>query len=126
MRKRERIIITCGGFDPLSIEDLDFLKLCKSKGDWLIVGVHSDWWMAAVQGGFMQSYDCRKQIIQELKCVDEVMDFNDSDGTDCQILKLVKILYPNSDIVYISEQDMMGQPESKIRGITFAKLIGDR
>jgi glycerol-3-phosphate cytidylyltransferase-like family protein len=126
MKKREKIIVVCGGFDPLSIEDLYFLKACKRNGDWLIVGVHSDWWMGISQGGSMQSYDTRREIIRELKCVDEVMDFNDSDGTVCQILKLVKILYPNSDITYVSEFDMINQPESNIRGITFAKLTGDR
>jgi bifunctional ADP-heptose synthase (sugar kinase/adenylyltransferase) len=42
MKKREKIIVVCGGFDPLSIEDLYFLRACKRKGDWLIVGVHSD------------------------------------------------------------------------------------
>jgi glycerol-3-phosphate cytidylyltransferase-like family protein len=126
MKKREKIIVVCGGYDPLSIEDLYFLKACKRNGDWLIVGVHSDWWMGISQGGSMQSYDTRREIIRELKCVDEVMDFNDSDGTVCQILKLVKILYPNSDITYVSEFDMINQPESKIRGITFAKITGDR
>ena len=126
MKKRERIIIVCGVFDPLSLEDLHFLKACKNNGDWLIVGVHSDWWMGIAQGGSMQSYETRKEIIQELKCVDEVLDFNDSDGTICQLLRLVKILYPNSDITYVSDFDMMNQPESKIRGITFAKLTGDR
>jgi glycerol-3-phosphate cytidylyltransferase-like family protein len=74
----------------------------------------------------MQNYETRKEIIKELKCVDEVMDFNDSDGTVCQILKLVKILYPNSDITYVSDFDMINQPESKIRGITFTKITGDR
>jgi glycerol-3-phosphate cytidylyltransferase-like family protein len=126
MKKREKIIIVCGGFDPLSIEDLYFLRACKRKGDWLIVGVHSDWWMGISQGGSMQNYETRKEIIKELKCVDEVMDFNDSDGTVCQILKLVKILYPNSDITYVSDFDMINQPESKIRGITFTKITGDR
>jgi glycerol-3-phosphate cytidylyltransferase-like family protein len=126
MKKREKIIVVCGGFDPLSIEDLYFLRACKRKGDWLIVGVHSDWWMGISQGGSMQNYETRKEIIKELKCVDEVMDFNDSDGTVCQILKLVKILYPNSDITYVSDFDMINQPESKIRGITFTKITGDR
>jgi bifunctional ADP-heptose synthase (sugar kinase/adenylyltransferase) len=126
MKKREKIFVTCGTFDPLSLEDLIFLRQCKEKSDWLIVGVHSDWWVASKQGGFMEFYNARQQIIKELKCVDEVVNFNDSDGTVCDILNVVKYLYPNSDITYVSEEDMKGLPETKIKGIKFEKLkIGE-
>jgi glycerol-3-phosphate cytidylyltransferase-like family protein len=122
MFEKDRIIITSGTFDPLSIEELKFLKKCKARGDWLIVGVHSDWWMAWSQGGFVQDYNTRREIISNLKCVDEIFSFNDSDGTVIQLLKLVKICYPDSDITYISDEDMHNMPETKIRGITFETL----
>jgi len=122
MHRKEKIILTCGSFDPLSKEELDFLKKCKSKGNWLAVGIHSDWWMMWDQGGFVQNYETRREIIQNLKIVDEVFTFNDSDGTVCQLLKIVKICYPNSDITYVSDEDMHNMPESKIRGITFETM----
>jgi glycerol-3-phosphate cytidylyltransferase-like family protein len=122
MPKREKIIITTGTFDPLSIEELNNLRKCKNKGDWLIVGIHSDWWMMWAQGGFMQNYETRREIIKSLNYVDEVFSFNDSDGTVCQLLKLVKICYPNSDITYVSDEDMHNMPETKIRGITFETM----
>jgi len=122
MHNRDRIIITSGTFDPLSIEELRFLRRCRARGDWLIVGIHSDWYMAWSQGGFMQSYETRREIIKSLKCVDEIFSFNDSDGTVCQLLKLVKICYPSSDITYISEEDMHNMPETKIKGITFETM----
>ena len=122
MQKPEKIIITCGTFDPLTKEELTFLKKCKSKGDWLVVGIHSDWWMMWSEGGFGQNYETRRDIIQNLKTVDEVFTFNDSDGTVCQLLKIVKICYPNCDITYISQEDMHNMPESKIRGITFETM----
>ena len=119
MREKEKIIITCGTFDPLSIEELKLLRKCKDKGDWLIVGIHSDWWMMWSQGGFVQSYETRREIIKALECVDEIFSFNDSDGTIIQLLKLVKICYPDADIRYLSHEDMQNMPESKIRGIKF-------
>jgi cytidyltransferase-like protein len=119
MRPKDRIIITTGTYDPLTNEELLLLQKCKRKGDWLIVGVHSDWWMAWSEGGFVQNYEARKNIIRNLKCVDEVFSFNDSDGTVCQLLKIVKICYPNSEITYISDEDMHNMPETKIKGITF-------
>lgn len=122
MITKDKIIITCGIFDPLSLEELNFLKKCKAKGDWLIVGIHSDWWMAWTQGGFVHNYNTRREIIKSLKFVDEVFTFNDSDGTVCQLLKIVKICYSNSDITYISEEDMHNMPETKIRGITFETM----
>ena len=91
MHPKDRIIITSGSFDPLSIEELNLLKRCKSKGDWLIVGVHTDWYMMWSLGGFVQNYDTRREIVKSLNIVDEVMTFNDSDGTVCQLLKIAKI-----------------------------------
>ena len=122
MHPKDRIIITSGSFDPLSIEELNLLKKCKSKGDWLIVGVHTDWYMMWSLGGFVQNYDTRREIVKSLNIVDEVMTFNDSDGTVCQLLKIAKICYPNADITYVSQEDMHNMPEMKIRGITFETL----
>ena len=122
MAKKDKIIITSGEFDPLHYEELRYLQRCRSKGDWLIVGIHSDWWMQYARGGIMQNYFERSQIIKNLSCVDEVFRFNDSDGTVCQLLKLVKICYPNTDITYISQEDMHNMPETKIKGITFETM----
>ena len=122
MTKPEKIIITTGTFDPLTINELNLLKRCKQKGDWLVVGIHSDWWMMWAEGGMVQNYDDRREIIKNLKCVDEIFSFNDSDGTVCQLLKLVKICYPYADITYVSDIDMHNMPEMKIKGITFETM----
>jgi cytidyltransferase-like protein len=122
MTKREKVIITTGMYDPLTVRELDILKKCKARGDWLVVGVHSDWWMQWAQGGFIQSYDERKDIVKSIKYVDEIFTFDDMDGTVCQLLKLVKYCYPNSDITYVSEEDMHNMPETKIKGITFETM----
>jgi bifunctional ADP-heptose synthase (sugar kinase/adenylyltransferase) len=122
MEQKDKIIITSGEFDPLSYDELLYLQRCRAKGDWLIVGVHSDWWMQYARGGFCQNYSERNHIIRNVKCVDEVFRFNDSDGTVCQLLKLVKICYPDSDITYITQDDMHNMPETKIRGITFETM----
>lgn len=119
---KDRIIITCGYFDPLSIEELKFLQRCRAKGDWLIVGVHSDWYMMWAQGGFVQNYETRREILKNINVVDEIMTFNDSDGTVCQLLKIAQICYPNAVITYISQEDMKDMPETKIRGIKFETL----
>ena len=58
--KKEKIIVTSGIFDPISVEDVDFLKRCRAKGEWLIVGLHTDYWAVANRGGFMQPYGERE------------------------------------------------------------------
>jgi bifunctional ADP-heptose synthase (sugar kinase/adenylyltransferase) len=121
-RKEERIVVTCGEFDPLDLRELRFLQQCKSMGQWLIVGVQSDWWMMSCRGGFVQSHETRREIISNVKFVDEVFSFDDSDGTVCQLLKIVKSCYPYAYITYVSDEDMHDMPESKIRGITFQTI----
>jgi bifunctional ADP-heptose synthase (sugar kinase/adenylyltransferase) len=122
MIEKDKIIVTSGSFDPLSLEELNFLKKCRRKGDWLIVGIHSDWWMLWSQGGFVHNYDTRKEILTSLRCVDEVFSFNDTDGTIAQLLKLVKICYPDAIITYVSGANLNNTPEFKFKGINFETI----
>jgi cytidyltransferase-like protein len=119
---KDKIIVTSGDFDPLTIKELYFLKKCRKKGDWLIVGIHSDMVVYMKTNGIYTSCDDRAEILQNINCVDEVLRFNDADGTVCNLLKLVKVCYPQADITYISDSDMHNRPETKIRGITFEVL----
>jgi glycerol-3-phosphate cytidylyltransferase-like family protein len=119
---KDRIVVISGEFDPVSSKDVEFIEKCRQKGQWLIVGLHSDWFMLYARGGVVQKYEERYKILSKIKYVDEIFSFNDQDGTVCNLLRMVKICYPNSDITYISEDDMLNMPESKIRGITFHKM----
>lgn len=119
MTPREKIIVTAGDFDPPLIDNLRFLHQCKSLGDWLIVGVHSDMYLHLKKGYSLNHFDERFELIQSLKCVDEVFNFNDGDGTACNLLKVVKLCYPQAVITFVSDSDMTDRPEKKIRGINF-------
>ncbi len=119
MIKKDKIIITAGDYDLLSIEDLKFLRKCRSRGDWLIIGLHSDIMVHLTKNTLYNNFDDRQEMLLALKCVDEVQRFNDADGTYCQLLKNVKLFYPQADITFISKYDMNDMPEKKIRGITF-------
>ena len=78
--------------------------------------------MMWAQGGFVQYYDTRRELVRNIKIVDEIIPYNDSNGTVCQLLKIAKICYPNADITYVSQEDMHNMPETKIRGITFETM----
>lgn len=118
-RKQEKMVVTCGTFDPPTVLDADFLAKCKEMGDWLIVGVHSDLWMDKKCGGLINDHDARRTLLEYIGYADEIFSFNDSDGTVRNLLKMVKYIYPHTYITYVSSEDMHDKPEAKIRGITF-------
>lgn len=118
-QQKEKIIVISGKFDTISRDDVSFLRRAKAKGDWLVVGVYSDLWMTERNKGFMQNHETRMEVVSSIKYVDEVFRFNDHDGSACQLLKLVKIVYPNSNITFLVEEDIQHKPETKIKGITF-------
>ena len=60
--------------------------------------------------------------MDSIECVDEIFQFNDSDGTAIQLLKLVKACYPNAQIFYVSEENMEDTPETKVKGVTFVTM----
>ena len=122
MKKKERIIVTSGEFDFLDYNVIKFLNTCKSKGYWVIVGVHTDMYMEFCQGGYKNDYEKRVEMVLSTKAVDETFRFDDGDGTVCNLLKLVKHCYPMADITYISDIDMSKMPETKIRGISFETI----
>lgn len=119
MTKKENIIVVSGEFDPISYNEFKLLKTCKSKCDLLIVGVHSDAFMQLRYGTCKNTHEQRKEVISSFPFVDETFSFNDIDGTSCNLLKLIKLCYPASNITFVSETDTLNMPESRIRGITF-------
>ena len=119
MTKKENIFVVAGEFDPLTYNDFKLLKTCKSKCDLLMVGVHSDEYMLFKNGGQLTTHEQRKEIIGSFPFVDETFSFNDLDGTSCNLIKLIKLCYPLSNITFVSEIDLHNMPESRIRGITF-------
>jgi len=122
MIKKEKIAVVSGCYDPLTPNDLNFLKACKCKSDWLIVGLHSDYAVFNKTGTLAFDYQTRRRLIDSIKCVDEVFQFDDSDGTSIQLLKVVKACYPMSQIFYVSEDNMENSPETTVRGVTFVTL----
>ena len=122
MTKKENIFIVSGEFDPLTYNEFKLLKTCKSKCDLLIVGIHSDAYMKLRYGGSQNNFEQRTEVVKSFPFVDEVFTFNDMDGTSCNLLKLVKLCYPASNLTYVSETDMHNMPETKIRGINFETL----
>ena len=70
-----KIIIVSGGFDPIHSGHIAYFKSAKDLGDKLIVALNSDAWLVNKKGKFFMPFLERKAIVENLACVDLVVDF---------------------------------------------------
>ena len=76
-----KIVIVSGGFDPLHSGHIAYFKAARELGDKLVVAVNSDEWLTRKKGRPFMPFDERVNIIKEMKCVDQVIGFTDTDDT---------------------------------------------
>lgn len=79
-------VFTNGVFDIVHSGHIRLLKYARSLGDKLIVGINSDWSTQRLKGPTRPIFNeqQRRQLLEELKCVDEVVIFQ-SDTPDTLI-----------------------------------------
>lgn len=121
-----KIVVVSGGFDPVHSGHILMFNSAKQLGDYLIVGVNSDAWLARKKGNEFMPWRERSTIVSNFKSVDEVLAFNDNDGTACDLLEQVKIKYPNDEIVFANGGDRtsINIPEMTVSGVEFIFGIG--
>ncbi len=62
-----------GGFDPIHIGHIRYLQEAKKLGDKLVVVINNDNWFRIKGKKLFMPQDERKEIIEALSCVDEVV-----------------------------------------------------
>ena len=100
-----RIVIATGGFDPIHSGHINYLNCAKQLGDLLIVGVNSDAWLERKKGKAFLPYEERVAIVSNLKSVDAVVEFDDSDGSATDSIRKVREKYPNANLVFANGGD---------------------
>lgn len=86
-----KYVIVTGGFDPIHSGHISYFRAAAKLGDELIVGLNSDEWLERKKGRFFMPFSERAEIIENLKMVDKVINFEDSDdklGASSAIFKL--------------------------------------
>ncbi len=83
-------VAVSGYFDPLHIGHLEYLKLAKSLGDYLIVIVNSNYQCKIKKGKPFMDENDRIEIVRNLKMVDEVFLSIDKDRTVCKSLEKIR------------------------------------
>lgn len=100
MRNNKKVIYCDGTFDLFHSGHIEFLKMCKSYGDYLIVGLISDEDVNSYKRYPVNSLENRKIILEHIDIIDEVIapcpfnkiskDFIEEKGIDL-------IVYGSSD-----------------------------
>lgn len=99
------VTLITGGFDPIHSGHLSYIKAASELGQVLVVGVNSDEWLARKKGRSFMPINERVHIVQSLKMVDNVILFNDDDGSAIEAIKNVRMLYPNAKITFANGGD---------------------
>ncbi len=118
----KKIIIVSGFFDPISWHHLKLFEEAAKLGDYLIVGLNSDECGERKKGqpSFIP-FEHRAIICRNLKMVDQVCGFDDTDGTACQLIyniyKLHKDSVDKGDIKLVfangGDRSILTSPEEK-------------
>lgn len=83
-----------GGFDPLHIGHIRYMQDAKKLGDHLVVVVNNDNWIRMKKGKEFMSHKERKEIIEAITFVDEVVvsshKKNTKDPSVCNEIRKIK------------------------------------
>jgi cytidyltransferase-like protein len=100
-----KIVVVTGGFDPLHSGHIEYFKAARELGDKLIVGLNSDEWLARKKGQPFMPWQERASIVSELKVVDRVINFDDSDNSANDAIRKVRAIAPNDNIIFANGGD---------------------
>ena len=84
---KEKTALVTGGFDPIHAGHIQYIKDARLLGGHLVVGLNSDEWLINKKGTFFMSLEERIAVLKSIEGVDEVISFDDSDGSGCDAIK---------------------------------------
>lgn len=119
-------VIVTGGFDPIHSGHISYLEAASAEGTRLVVGVNSDEWLVRKKGRAFMPWNERAAIVKGLGCVDEVISFNDDDGSAIDAIQKVKEKYQNDLIVFANGGDRTKEniPEMVFDDVEFVFGVG--
>ena len=91
MSDKDKIRVAVSGyFDPIHVGHLEYLKMAKELGDYLVVIVNNNHQCKLKKGKPFMDQNDRLEIVKALRFVDEVFLSVDQDRTVCKSLEAVK------------------------------------
>jgi len=122
----KNIVVVSGGFDPIHSGHIAYFKAAKALGNELIVGINSDEWLIRKKGkAFMPMHE-RQAVVQSIRYVDYVIQFNDDDDSAILLLKLVKQTWPNDKIIFANggDRNESNNREISVENVKFVYGVG--
>ena len=101
----KKIVLVTGGFDPAHSGHIALIQAAKKLGDILIVGLNSDEWLTRKKGRAFMPFSERKSVLEAMRDVDKVIDFDDSDNTAKMAINHVRRFYPHDHIIFANGGD---------------------
>lgn len=90
----KKVVAVSGGFDPLHVGHVRYLKTAKKLGDFLVVILNNDNWLMKKKGYVFMPENDRFEILGSLECVDYVLlsthSVNDIDTSVSRELAQIK------------------------------------
>jgi D-beta-D-heptose 7-phosphate kinase/D-beta-D-heptose 1-phosphate adenosyltransferase len=91
-----------GGFDPVHKGHLRMFREASWLGHQVIVGLNSDEWLKRKKGKPFMNFNERKEILEAFRYVNQVIPFDDSDGTACDLIEKVNDMYDTDQKIYFA------------------------
>ncbi len=100
-----KIVLVTGGFDPIHSGHISYLTAAKELGNFLCVGVNSDAWLVRKKGKAFLPLTERGAIVNAIKGVDFVIDFDDTDGSAKDAIRKIRTMFPSAQIIFANGGD---------------------
>jgi len=112
----KKIVIITGGFDPIHSGHVAYINAAKKLGDFLVVGINSDIWLKRKKGQEFMPWKERAAIIEAMHDVDQVISFDDSDGSATDAIHQVMLQYPYDEVIFANGGDRTSEniPEQEL------------
>ena len=101
-KKKYKVMLVSGGFDPVHKGHLRMFREASWLGHQVIIGLNSDDWLTRKKGKPFMNFGERKEILEAFRYINQVIPFDDDDGTACDLIEKVNDMYDTDHKIYFA------------------------